>query len=72
MSTEVVYDLDFFGEWSGHRRSFNCLKITKQRPAMAAESSPSVAELLREHLESVSLNLLRAMVKTFADVLMSA
>ena len=39
---------------------------------MAAESSLNVATLLREHLESASPGLLRAMVKTFADVLMSA
>ena len=39
---------------------------------MAAEPSLNVAALLREHLESASPDLLRAMVKTFADVLMSA
>ena len=39
---------------------------------MAAEPSLNVAQLLREHLESASPDLLRAMVKTFADVLMSA
>ncbi|GAA4973353.1 hypothetical protein GCM10025331_79240 [Actinoplanes utahensis] len=39
---------------------------------MAAEPSLNVASLLREHLESASPDLLRAMVKTFADVLMSA
>ena len=39
---------------------------------MAAVPSLNVASLLREHLESASPDLLRAMVKTFADVLMSA
>ncbi|MCA2215715.1 SDR family NAD(P)-dependent oxidoreductase [Jidongwangia harbinensis] len=39
---------------------------------MAAEESLNVAGLLREHLESASPDVLRAMVKTFADVLMSA
>ena len=39
---------------------------------MAAEQSLNVASLLREHLESASPDLLREMVKTFADLLMSA
>ena len=39
---------------------------------MAAEESLNVAGMLREHLESASPDVLRAMVKTFADVLMSA
>ncbi len=39
---------------------------------MAAEPSLNVASLLREHLQPASPDLLRAMVKTFADVLMSA
>src|SRR6185295_6384356 len=39
---------------------------------MAAEQSLYVAQLLREHLESASPDLLRAMVKAFADALMSA
>ena len=39
---------------------------------MAVEPSLNVAQLLRKHLESASPDLLRAMVKTFADVLMSA
>ena len=39
---------------------------------MAAEESLNLAELMREHLESASPDLLRAMVKTFADLLMSA
>jgi len=39
---------------------------------MAAEQSLNVASVLREHLESASPDLLRAMVKTFADLLMSA
>jgi hypothetical protein len=39
---------------------------------MAAEPSLNVAELLREHLQSASPDLLRTMVKTFADVLTSA
>ena len=39
---------------------------------MAAEPSLNVADLLRDHLQSASPDLLRAMVKTFADVLMSA
>src|SRR3954468_22648035 len=50
----------------------DCLKITKERPAMAAEQSLNVASVLREHLESASPDLLREMVKTFADLLMSA
>ncbi len=39
---------------------------------MAAEPSLNVASLLREHLQSASPDLLRAMVKTFADVLSRA
>src|SRR5689334_318505 len=39
---------------------------------MAAEQSLNVASVLREHLESASPDLLREMVKTFADLLMSA
>jgi putative transposase len=39
---------------------------------MAAEESLNLAGVLREHLESASPDLLRAMVKTFADLLMSA
>jgi putative transposase len=39
---------------------------------MAVEPSLNVAEVLREHLESASPDVLRAMVKTFADLLMSA
>ena len=39
---------------------------------MAAEPSLNAADMLREHLQSASPDLLRAMVKTFADVLMSA
>ncbi|MEU8820939.1 transposase, partial [Actinoplanes sp. NPDC048796] len=39
---------------------------------MAAEPSLNVASLLREHLESASPDLLRAMVQTFAETLMSA
>jgi putative transposase len=39
---------------------------------MAAEPSLNVAELLREHLQPASPDLFRAMVKTVADVLMSA
>src|SRR4051812_30981205 len=50
----------------------DCLKITKERPAMAAEQSLNPTGLLREHLESASPDLLREMVKTFADLLMSA
>ena len=39
---------------------------------MAAMESVNVTGLLREHLESASPDVLRAMVKTFADALMSA
>src|SRR4051794_20452123 len=39
---------------------------------MAADPSLNVAQLLREHLQSASPDLLRAMVKTFVDALMSA
>jgi len=39
---------------------------------MAAQESLNVAGLLGEHLESASPDVLRAMVKTFADALMSA
>src|SRR4029450_6776710 len=39
---------------------------------MAAEPSLNVAQLLREHLESASPDVLRAMVQTFAEALMSA
>ena len=39
---------------------------------MAAEQSLNVGELLREHLQSASPDVLRAMVQTFADALMSA
>src|SRR5690348_18434023 len=39
---------------------------------MAAEQSLNVGAVLREHLESASPDLLRALVKTFADLLMSA
>src|SRR5690348_7153055 len=39
---------------------------------MAAEQSLNVASVLREHLESASPDLLREMVKTFADLLISA
>src|SRR5689334_18006375 len=39
---------------------------------MAAEQSLNLASVLREHLESASPDLLREMVKTFADLLMSA
>lgn len=39
---------------------------------MAVEPSLNVAQLLREHLESASPDVLRAMVQTFADALMSA
>jgi transposase-like protein len=39
---------------------------------MAAEESLNVGAMLREHLESASPDVLRAMVKTFADALMSA
>lgn len=47
----------------GHRRSFGLSEISKERPAMAADPSLNVASLLREHLESASPDLLRAMVK---------
>ncbi|MEU4420426.1 transposase, partial [Actinoplanes sp. NPDC024001] len=39
---------------------------------MAATESLNVADLLGQHLESASPDVLRAMVKTFADALMSA
>src|SRR5690349_24644411 len=39
---------------------------------MAALESVTAAGLVREHLESASPDLLRAMVKTFAEALMSA
>jgi transposase-like protein len=39
---------------------------------MAAPESVDAAGLLRQQLESASPDLLRAMVKTFADALMSA
>jgi len=39
---------------------------------MAVEPSLNVAAMLREHLQSASPDLLRAMVQTFADALMSA
>jgi transposase-like protein len=39
---------------------------------MAAELSVNVADLVGQHLESASPDVLRAMVKTFADALMSA
>ena len=39
---------------------------------MAVEPSLNVASVLREHLQSASPDLLREMVKTFADLLMSA
>ena len=39
---------------------------------MAVTESVNVAGLLSEHLESASPDVLRAMVKTFADALMSA
>jgi putative transposase len=39
---------------------------------MAAEPSLNVASLLREHLQSASPDVLRAMVQTFAETLMSA
>ena len=39
---------------------------------MAAEPSFNVAQLLREHLQSANPDLLREMVRTFAEVLMSA
>jgi transposase-like protein len=39
---------------------------------MAATESVNVADLLGQHLESASPDVLRAMVKTFADALMSA
>jgi transposase-like protein len=39
---------------------------------MTAPKSVDPAGLLREQLESASPDLLRAMVKTFADALMSA
>ncbi|MFI5846143.1 IS256 family transposase [Catenuloplanes sp. NPDC051500] len=39
---------------------------------MTAEPSVNVGSLMREHLESASPDVLRAMVKTFADALMSA
>ena len=39
---------------------------------MAALESVNVAGLVREHLESASPDVLRAMVKTFAEALMSA
>jgi putative transposase len=39
---------------------------------MAATESLNVAELVGQHLESASPDVLRAMVKTFADALMSA
>jgi putative transposase len=39
---------------------------------MAARDSVDAAGFLREQIESASPDLLRAMVKTFADALMSA
>ena len=39
---------------------------------MAATEGLNVAELVGQHLESASPDVLRAMVKTFADALMSA
>ena len=39
---------------------------------MAVKESVNLAGVLGEHLESASPDVLRAMVKTFADVLMSA
>jgi hypothetical protein len=39
---------------------------------MAVRDSVDAAGFLREQIESASPDLLRAMVKTFADVLMSA
>jgi putative transposase len=50
----------------------DCSKITKERPAMAAEPSLDLASLLGAHLESASPDVLQTLVKTFADALMSA
>src|SRR4051794_19268088 len=56
----------------GHRRSFGTTKNAKETTAMAALESVNAAGLVREHLGSASPDLLRAMVKTFAEALMSA
>src|SRR5205814_10180280 len=55
------------------RRSFETAKSrSKETYAMTAPKSVYPAGFLREQLESASPDLLRAMVKTFADALMSA
>jgi hypothetical protein len=46
--------------------------MTKENDAMTAHKGGDLAGVLREHLESASPDVLRAMVKTFADALMSA
>src|SRR3954452_24062418 len=56
----------------GHRRSFGTTKNAKETTAMAALESVNAAGVVREHLESASPDVLRAMVKTFAEALMSA
>jgi putative transposase len=46
--------------------------MIKETYVMTAPKSMNPAEFLREQLESASPDLLRDMVKTFADALMSA